>query len=216
MRKENFKSILIRKNYLYREEGDKIIVIGRTHLPITDINLGQIKNIPPNVIFSESIHTVKLNSLINIPIGIEFHNSAAVLLSSLEKISPGTKFLNGGNVNLENINSIPSGIEFKNSGDVNLENLKNLSPEVIFQNKKDLYLTRLEYLPKNIIFGNTGFTRLSSLKSIPPGTVFNGKVSLRSLFKKGWFDSWEGNIENINSTDLLNKMISEGLLDKKN
>lgn len=211
MRREIFKSLLNKKNYPYIEEGDKIIVIGRSY----DINLDKIKNIPPDVIFSESIHTVKLNSLIDIPTGIEFYNSGSVLLSSLEKISPGTKFLNGGSVILENIDSIPEGIEFKNSGDVNLENLKNLSQGVVFQNKKDLYLTRLEYLPKNVIFENTGFTRLSSLKSIPAGTVFNGLVSLRSLIKGGWFSLWEGNIEGINSIDLLNKMISEGLLDKK-
>ena len=63
-----------------------------------------------------------------------------------------------------------------------------------------------------IIVTENGNVWLESLTSIPSGVEFRneGYVRLVSLIG-GDFNEWEGNIEGIYSTILLNKMISKGV-----
>ena len=121
-------------------------------------------------------------------------------LDSLETLPPEVKFENKGYVDLRSLTSLPSlpsGVEFKNEGGVSLNSLETLPPDVGFENGGDV--------------------GLNSLTSIPSGVEFrNGSryIELDSL-TGGWFSAWNGNIEGISSNRLLNKMISDGLFDRR-
>ena len=101
-----------------------------------------------------------------------------------------------GNIDLRDLTSLPPGVVFKNEAGVNLNSLGLLSPDVDFK--------------------NGGSVWLNSLTSLPPGVKFmnGGDVYLRPLVG-GDFNRWSGNIRDIDSNRLLNKMISLGLFDKK-
>ena len=102
------------------------------------------------------------------------------------------------------------------NGLVYLDSLKTLPDEVVFSNRGEVYLPSLETLPKGIIFSNDGHVNLDFLKSISNRVVFSnlGYVYMEELIG-GWFYSWGGNIERISPKRLLNKMIKDGLFDKK-
>ena len=99
---------------------------------------------------------------------------------------------------------------------VYLKHLTFLPPGVVFRNGGKVYLNSLSSLPPGVVFENEGGVWLDSLISLPSGVVFknDGDVYLRSLIG-GWFDEWKGNIRDIDSNRLLNKMISLGLFEKK-
>jgi hypothetical protein len=65
------------------------------------------------------------------------------------------------------------------------------------------------------VFNNSGYVSLSSLTSLPPGVVFNNQwhVDLESIID-GRFDEWKGNIKGVDSTRLLNVMISKGIFQR--
>jgi hypothetical protein len=65
------------------------------------------------------------------------------------------------------------------------------------------------------VFNNGGGVDLRSLTSLSPGVVFNneGGVNLRSIIG-GWFSTWKGNIEGVDSKRLLNIMISKGAFER--
>jgi hypothetical protein len=86
--------------------------------------------------------------------------------------------------------------------------------KVIVTRGGDVYLNALTSLPPGVEFRNEGYVWLKSLTSLPPGVEFNnrGYVYLESL-TGDWFSYW-GNIRDIDSNRLLNKMISLGLFDK--
>ena len=67
-----------------------------------------------------------------------------------------------------------------------------------------------------IEINHRGYVDLGSLTTLPEGIVFSngGYVNLGSLFG-GWFSTWKGNIKDIDSKRLLNKMISLGLFNRK-
>jgi hypothetical protein len=92
---------------------------------------------------------------------------------------------------------LPNGIVFKNTGGVNLKSLKNLPPDVNFSNKRGINLNSIRTIPKEIQFTN------------------GGMIWLKSIIKEGYFNKWTGNIDEILWKRLLNKMISEGLFDRK-
>jgi hypothetical protein len=102
---------------------------------------------------------------------------------------------------LGSLTSIPPGVEFKNERDVNLESLKTL--------------------PSGVKFRNRGYVYLDSLETISPGVVFNiegdrnGRDVYLDSLTGGWLSAWKGNIEGIGSKRLLNKMIADGLFDRK-
>ena len=76
----------------------------------------------------------------------------------------------------------------------------------------------LTSLPPDVEFRNKGSVHLYSLTSIHPGVEFNngGIVGLDSLIGKGeWFEDWKGNIKGIDSKRLLNKMVADGLFDRR-
>jgi hypothetical protein len=100
-------------------------------------------------------------------------------------------------------------------GTVDLQSLPSLPPGVVFNNGDDVYLNPLESLPHGLEFNNGGDVWLSSLTSLTPGVVFNneGSVGLKSIIG-GRFSTWKGNIEGVDSTRLLNVMISKGVFQK--
>ena len=97
MAQEEFISILDKKGYSYKIEGDKIIV---THKG-----------------------SVWLNSLTSIHPGVVFRNEGSVHLDALTSIPPGVEFRNGGGVGLGALPSLPPGVEFRNKGQVWLDAL---------------------------------------------------------------------------------------------
>ena len=99
---------------------------------------------------------------------------------------------------------------------VDLRSLTTLPKGIAFSNAGSVYLNSLTTLPEGIEFSNMGSVDLGSLTTLPEGTVFpnSGVVYLKSLIG-GWFDEWKGNIKGIESKRLLNKMISEGLFNRK-
>jgi len=76
-------------------------------------------------------------------------------------------------------------------------------------------LDALTSLPPDVVFENGGSVYLHSLTSIPPGVEFrnDGSVSLDYLLG-GDFTKWKGNIEDIDSKRLLNKMIKQGVFER--
>lgn len=123
-------------------------------------------------------------------------NDLHIYSGLVTSLPPGVVFINNGDVGFRYLTSIPSGVEFKNGGGVHLPSLTSLPP--------------------GVVFNNTGSVWMESLTSIPPGVEFNnGKgVNLGSLIG-GWFEYWKSNIEGINNNMLLNKMIKDGLFDRR-
>ena len=100
--------------------------------------------------------------------------------------------------------------------DVYLDTLTSLPPGVIFRNGGQVRLAKVINLPPDVEFKNGMAVRLNSITSIPREIEFNnaGDVYLGFLSPK-WFSDWKGNIEGIKPTRILNKMIADGLFDKK-
>jgi hypothetical protein len=93
---------------------------------------------------------------------------------------------------------------------------KLVGDKIIVDKKNGIDLNSLKSLPPNIIFENSGGIWLKLVTSIPRSVEFNnrGDVYLESLVG-GWFFEWRGNIKGIFPKDLLNKMISDGVFDRK-
>ena len=131
-------------------------------------------------------------------------NSEDVRFGLWKDIPPNLEFRNSRHVIVDSLTKIPDGTIFRNGGDVYLRDLKELSGKVEFRNQGDIFF--------------------KSLTSISPGTEFHNRYTvLRSLlvfepfgeWAANHFDDWEGNIEGIDPNELLNKMISNGIFDKK-
>lgn len=99
---------------------------------------------------------------------------------------------------------------------VDLDYLTSLPTDVEFRNRGPVYLGSLKTLPPGVQFGNTENVWLTLLKTIPSGVLFKneGNIYLGSLFG-GWFGSWEGNAKGISPNRLLNKMVADGLFDRR-
>ena len=80
----------------------------------------------------------------------------------------------------------------------------------------DVWLNSLKTLPPGVEFKNGGNVWLDSLEILPPGVVFNngGDVFLKSIMGT-YFSKWDGNIDGISPNRLLNKMIADGLFDRR-
>ena len=139
------------------------------------------------------------------------------IFPSLETLPSGVKFKNNGGVSLNSLKTIPSGVVFDNNGNVDLNSLETISPDTIFGNRIwGVYLESLKTISPGVEFKNQGGVFLNSLETISPGVVFKNRWRVRSnsLFD-GFLDDWSGNIEGIGSNRLLNKMISDGLFDRR-
>jgi len=103
MTRSRFIRLLKEKGYVYKIEGDKIIItVARIDMSNTDDAHLAIRSIPP---------------------GVVFNNRGSVWLESLTSISPGVEFNNGGSVHLSSLTSLPPGVEFKNGKNVYLRSL---------------------------------------------------------------------------------------------
>jgi hypothetical protein len=93
---------------------------------------------------------------------------------------------------------------------------EEVGDKIIVTYTRGVYLNSLETLPDGIEFSNGGNVSLASLRNIPKGVVFNngGYVYLEKLIG-GWSLEWVGNIDDIDSKRLLNKMIADGLFDRR-
>ena len=101
-----------------------------------------------------------------------------------------------GDVYLFSLTSLPPDVEFRNSWDVNLNGLTSLPSGVAFKNRDEVYLSALTSLPPGVVFKNRGYVYLDYLLG-------------------GYFNRWSGNIEGIDSKRLLNKMIKDGVFEKR-
>lgn len=84
----------------------------------------------------------------------------------------------------------------------------------------NVWFNSLESIPPNVEFRNDGNIMIRyfmagepSDSGIPSSVEFNNGSDVW-LNKLGWFGNWKGNIDDINSKQLLNKMVSDGLFDK--
>jgi hypothetical protein len=114
-REEEFISILEKKGYGYRIEGESLIVDHDG-----DVWLGGLKTLPPNIEFRNR-GSVGLNSLTSLPSNIGFRNGRHVWLNGLKTLPSNVKFRNSGSVWLGSISRLP--IEdldhiFRNNGDI--------------------------------------------------------------------------------------------------
>ena len=86
MTRSRFIRLLKEKGYVYKIEGDKIIItVARIDMSNTDDAHLAIRSIPP---------------------GVVFNNRGSVWLESLTSISPGVEFNNGGSVHLSSLTSL--------------------------------------------------------------------------------------------------------------
>ena len=90
--------------------------------------------------------------------------------------------------------------------------LGSIPSDVIFRNPGYVDLLYIDNIPSGVEFRNKGDVRFSSVTSIEKDVRFNnhGKVYLKSIVG-GYFQSWPGNIEGIDSKRLLNVMIKQGV-----
>ena len=91
MTQEEFISILDKKGYSYKIEGDRIVVTYEGN-----VDLESLTSLPPSVVFKNG-GAVDLEGPTSLPPGVVFKNRGNVYLSSLTSISPGVKFENEGN-----------------------------------------------------------------------------------------------------------------------
>jgi hypothetical protein len=87
MEREEFKKILIEKDYPYEEIGERILV----GLHRGDIDLSGLKSIPSGIVF-RNMGGVHLNSIEEIPSGVVFMNGLYVYLKHLRRIDPSVRF----------------------------------------------------------------------------------------------------------------------------
>ena len=120
-----------------------------------------------------------------------------------------------GRVSLDALTTLPAGVKFVNKVYVSLESLTTLPAGVKFENGGRVYLNYLTTLPAGMKFKNKGAVHLDALTTLPAGVKFEngGHVDLYALFG-GPFDEWKGNIKGIDSTKLLNLMISKGIFER--
>jgi hypothetical protein len=87
--------------------------------------------------------------------------------------------------------------------------------KIVVTHKVNVLLSSLTSLPPGVEFNNRGSVSLNSLKSLPPVVEFNnkGNVNLESIIGC-WFYDWKGNIEGIDSKNLLNVMISKRIFER--
>ena len=88
MEREEFKKILIEKDYPYEEIGERILV----GLYRGDIDLSGLKSIPSGIVF-RNMGGVDLNSIEEIPSGVVFMNGLYVFLNSIRRIDSSVEFL---------------------------------------------------------------------------------------------------------------------------
>lgn len=95
MIQEEFTSILHKKGYSYRIDGDMIIVINTNNNGVVNpsIDLRDITSIPPNVIFNNSGY-VFLTKLTSIPPNVIFNNRRYIDLRNCLKIDSSVIFNN--------------------------------------------------------------------------------------------------------------------------
>jgi len=85
----------------------------------------------------------------------------------------------------------------------------------------NIWFNSLESIPPNVEFRNAGNIMIRyfmngepSDSGIPSSVEFNNDGDVW-MNKVGWFGNWKGNFEDINSKQILNKMVSDGLFDRK-
>jgi hypothetical protein len=115
-------------------------------------------------------------------------------------------------VRLNNLKELPPRVYFNNSSYVNLESLEYINTEVEFNNGAMIHLDSLKELNTNVKFNNRGYVAFNALEKISPDFEFNndGNVYFRNFSTK----TWDYSIDGINSTRLLNFVISKGLLER--
>jgi|LauGreSBDMM110SN_4_FD.fasta_scaffold250780_1 hypothetical protein len=107
----------------------------------------------------------------------------------------------GGNLYLERVESIPPNTEFRSGGYSSFGSC-------------NLYLQSLKSIPLGTKFSNMGGVYLNSIDNITPGIIFpHGFIQIKPMMGI-WFQNWEGHIDGIDSTRLLNKMVSIGLFNR--
>ena len=139
MTREEFIKELEEVKYLYKIEGDKIIV--------TKFN-----------------DYINFDSLISLPPGVEFRNKGSVSLESLDSIHHGVIFSNDGNVYLNSLKNITKGVEFVNRGGVFLSELNSIDRSVEFRNLGNIRVANNKILPGlDLQIEGIGSTRLLNL-----------------------------------------------------
>ena len=89
--------------------------------------------------------------------------------------------------------------------------------KIVVTGKGDIWLESLTSLPPGVVFRNGGHVNLRELTSLSAGVEFNngGSVFFKSLINVGFISYWKGNIEGIDEKRLLNKMIEDGVFDRR-
>ena len=120
MTRETFIKVLDYKGYMWRLEGNSLIVRGFGEIDLS------IESLPPNVEFMNTSY-VYLDSLESLPSNVKFKNGGSVSLYSLKSIPPGTIFENGRGVWLD-----PFGIDTADSEEENnILNIEGINPKRI-------------------------------------------------------------------------------------
>ena len=122
-----------------------------------------------------------------IPPGVVFNNSGVVDIP-IDHVSDDVEFNNGGYVNLSYVISIGKNVKFKNNGNVFLgKHLNRINSSVEFNNSGAIYTFIISGMKLGDILDD-----------------FSYDIQV---------DDWQGNIEGVDSTRLMNLMISKGLFD---
>ena len=207
MTREEFISILRRKRYSYEDEGDKIVITkGNKERACI---FPALETLPPGVEFRNR-GSVYLDSLKTLPPGVEFRNSGAVYLDSLKTIPPDTIF--GDTiwcVYLRSLKTLPLGVVFKNGGQISLDSLETLPSGFIFKGEMSVDLPSLKSIPRGVVFD------LSNHSTVFLESFIRERKRTTLAIKEYGFKRWSGNIEGIEPNRLLNKMIADGLFDRR-
>jgi hypothetical protein len=165
MTREEFKKVLKEKDYPYKEEGGKIVII---HGDLISESL-IFSALPSGIVFKNK-GDVHLRQLDVLPSGIIFMNRGSVYLHSLTDLSPDVEFKNGKNIYFGSLKSIPPGVKFENKKDVDFRSITTIPPGVIFDNGDSVYLECLIGWP---FFGNWP----GNIEGIDSKKLFNKMIS---------------------------------------
>jgi hypothetical protein len=93
---------------------------------------------------------------------------------------------------------------------------REIEGRITIGGNREIWLPDIVELPSGVTFENNNNIWLPSVRRIPSDVRFHneGAIQLKALLRGDYFHQWNGCIRGIESTMILNKMISDGLFDR--
>jgi hypothetical protein len=179
---EDFKKILERKGYSYKEENGRIVIDRNDH---TNEIVLALETIPEGVIFKCNGHVI-FKKLRVLPRKTEFYNKGWVESESIVSVRNDCVFKNAGKVEFEWCERIGDNVLFKNTinhsgnkcSDVNVSSCEKFGKNVRFENEGDVSIC---YYPESLFNSGVRFENGGNLGSFSPHPLFKKKFFIEGI-----------------------------------